>query len=176
MLKARFQRWCKCQQGVTAIEFALLAVPFVLIVIGIIELALVNTAGFVLQGAVSDAARLIRTGQVQQAEADPEDMFFEALCDHAGMLLNCDNLQYTVETLDNFADADDADLDENGGLNNQQFDPGSARDIVLIRVVYLYPLLTPLIGEFFSDYPENTKLLMSTIVLETEPYQFDDDE
>lgn len=170
------RRWWKDTEGATAIEFGLLAVPFVFFVVGIIELALMNAAGFVMQGAVSDAARLIRTGQIQQSEeGNPEDLFYEALCDHAGMMLDCSRLQYTVEPLDAFANAEDFDLDEEGNLLDTQFDPGGVRDVVMIRTVYRYRLLTPLIGEFFSNYPGNVRLLMSTIVLETEPYEFEEE-
>lgn len=170
----QLKRWRASRDGVTAIEFALLAGPFILLVMGIIELALMNTSAFILQGAVSDAARLIRTGQVQQSGADPEQMFADELC-RAGLFLECDQIQYTVETLTAFADADAGQVDENGTLLNPQFDPGGSREVVLIRAVYLYPFLTPLIGEFFSDYPGNTRLLMSTIVLETEPYELEEE-
>ena len=164
------------QKGTTAIEFSLLALPFCLFVIGIIELALMFASGFLLQGAVSDAARLIRTGQVQQAGGgDPADMFREALCGHAVALISCDDIQFNVQTLDSFAaQGSDMVFDEDGNLTSQDFDAGGVRDVVLIQVAYLYPLMTPMIGEFFSDYPGNKRLLTSVVVFETEPYQFTD--
>ncbi len=170
--------WSGAREGTTAIEFSLLAVPFVYFVVGIIELSLLFVGSSTLQGAVFDAARKIRTGQVQQAEGDdPEDVFREALCAHATLFLDCDAIQYQVEPLDSFADADDEELelDDDGNLVNQPFDPGGSGDIVMIRVVYLYPMLTPVIGEFFSDYPGNKKLITATVVIETEPYEFDDE-
>jgi len=163
--------WRRNQDGSVAIEFALVAIPFVLIVIGIIELSLMFAANALLQGAVQDAGRLIRTGQVQQSD-DPETMFQTALCNHAGILLNCNQLQYHVTTIASFADADmNPALDEEGNLSESEFFPGGARDIVLIRTIYLYPIMTPLIGQFLSDFSGNRKLLVSTVALETEPYE-----
>ncbi|MCB1555718.1 MAG: pilus assembly protein [Alphaproteobacteria bacterium] len=162
----------KRHDGATAIEFAFLAIPFFLIIIGTIELSLMAASAYVLQGAVSDAARLVRTGQIQQAQADPEGMFFEALCDHASVLLNCDNLQYSVEPLDSFANAAQPDIDEDGNLQDAVFNPGGSKEVVLIRAAYRYSLMTPVIGSIFSDYSGNIRLLLSTIVLETEPYEF----
>lgn len=167
--------WRSDCSAVAAIEFSLMALPFILLVIGIMELSLMFAADSLLHGAVSDAARLVRTGQIQQTDGDPEQMFTDALCHHAGMLLNCDRFQYEVHVLDRFDEADLSPVfDEDGNMASSGFDPGGVREIVLIRVSYLYPLMTPMIGNFFADYPGNQKLLLATTVLETEPYAFQD--
>lgn len=162
--------------GTAAIEFSLLAVPFIFFVLGIIELSILFLNDAVLNGAVYDAARMIRTGEVQQSD-DPETAFREALCDHASLLMNCNALEYRVETLEAFAQADtDLEVDEDGHMNEEDFETGGVSDIVMIRVTYLYPLMTPMIGAFFSDYPNNKKLLMATTVLQAEPYSFEEEE
>lgn len=168
--------WFRRADGTTAIEFSLLAVPFVFFVIGIIELSILFLNDAVLNGAVYDAARMIRTGEAQQSD-DPEQTFREALCGQASLLMDCNELEYRVETLDSFSDADTAlDVDEDGHMTDEDFEAGSVSDIVMIRVSYLYPLMTPMIGQFFSDYPGNKKLLMATTVLQSEPYNFEDEE
>lgn len=168
-----FRKWLHRNDGTTAIEFSLLAVPFVFFVIGIIELSILFLNESMLNGAVYDAARMIRTGQAQQS-GDPETMFADALCDHAGLMLDCNNIEYQVEVLDNFDSADlEPEVDEDGHMVDTPFDAGGISDIVIVRVLYLYPLMTPFIGRFFSDYPDNRKLLMATTVFETEPYDFE---
>jgi Flp pilus assembly protein TadG len=170
-----FRRWRNNNEGVTAVEFSLLAVPFIFFTIGIIELSMMYVAASMLNGAVNDAARMIRTGQVQQAQGQSSlNLFQQALCTTAGILLDCNAFQYQVEKIDSFSDADMSApaFDKNGNLLTQPFDPGGSDDIILIRVVYLYPLMTPFIGALMADYPNNKKLLMSTIVIENEPYQF----
>lgn len=167
--------WQTENEGTTAIEFSLLAVPFVFFVMGIIELSIMFLNQAVLNGAVYDASRMIRTGQVQQS-ADPEQTFSDALCEHASLLMDCAQLEYQVEKLDSFADADiEPVLDEDGHMVAPPFDAGGISDIVIIRVTYLYPFMTPGIGQIFADYGQNRKLLMATTVFESEPYGFEDD-
>lgn len=126
-----------------------------------------------MEGAVYDASRIIRTGQVQDA-ADAEDQFKNAICNHADILLDCSGFQYDVRVLDSFADAaaEETLVDEEGNLVNEGFDAGGVSDIVMIRVSYLYPMMTPLIGDIFGTYANNTKLLVATTVFQTEPYKF----
>ena len=52
-------------RGVTMIEFGLLAVPFFTMIAAILETALVFLASQILDSAVQDASRLVRTGQAQ---------------------------------------------------------------------------------------------------------------
>lgn len=126
-----------------------------------------------MEGAVYDASRIIRTGQIQDA-ADAEDRFRDAICNHAGVLLNCNKFQYDVRVLDSFADAaaEETLVDEEGSLVNEGFDAGGVSDIVMIRVSYRYPMMTPLLGDIFGQYENNTRLLVATTVFQTEPYRF----
>ncbi len=162
-------------EGVTAIEFSLMAAPFMLIVIGIIELSLVYVANSLLMGGVEDVARQIRTGQLQTAD-DPQQAFHDAFCKTSGILIDCNNIQYEVETIATFADADLSppsadDFDDQGNFKTPPpFEPGSSGSLIMVRVLYFYPLVTPLIGQFFSDLPGNKKLMMGTLVFQNEPY------
>lgn len=173
--KPLHRRWQDNEDGATAVEFSLVAIPFMFTIIGIIELALMFMASSVLEGAVNDTTRLIRTGQVQNAEdATPEEFFQQALCDSVPAFLDCREFQYQVYTLDSFSEADDTEpeFDEDGNLQDTEFDVGGSNQIVLVRVTYMYQLITPLIGDFFSDFPNNKRLIMATSVFETEPYEF----
>lgn len=167
-----WNNWRKDEDGAAALEFAFLSIPFFTFLIGIIEVALMIANASVLEGATYDAARLVRTGQVQQG-ADPETMFRSALCDHA-VILDCDDIQFTVTTLNTFGDAEDAvpTFDEDGNMEEEDFDAGGSGDIVMIRVSYLYEMMTPMLGQLFTNYPGRKRLMMSTVVLQTEPYEF----
>jgi len=158
---------------VAAVEFSLIGLPFILMTVGVVEMALVFTSQSVLQNATFSAARLIRTGQLQQGlMGDPEQAFREAVCDFAALAIRCDNIQFTVSRLDDFSDADDMqpEFDEDGNLQNTEFEPGAENDVVLIRVVYNYRITTPVMQQVLSDVGSNRRGLMSTIVLQTEPY------
>lgn len=166
-------RWVRDVSAVAAVEFALVGVPFVIMTMGIVEMALIFTSQSVLQNATFSAARLIRTGQLQQGEmGDPEQAFREAVCDSTALIISCDNIQFTVSALEDFSDADDVvpEFDEEGNLQNPEFDAGAENDVVLVRVVYNYPIATPIMQEVLSDVQGNKRGLMSTIILQTEPY------
>jgi Flp pilus assembly pilin Flp len=166
------KRWLRGEDAATAVEFALVAFPFTYLLIGIVELSIMFAAMSTLDAATNDAARLIRTGQVQQTTGDPQQLFEDLLCSKVSVFLPCDKIQYEVITMSGFSDfaSYPASFDEDGNLESSGFDPGSVDDVVLIRAAYRYPLLTPLLGSAFSDGPNNTKLMITTVVLETEPY------
>jgi len=151
----------------------MVGIPFVLMIVGTIEMAIMFTAQSVLQEATFTAARLIRTGQIQQSEdGDPEEMFRDAVCTFSEMLIPCDDIQFTVQNVPSFADADDnpPEFDEDGNLIDEGFEPGGPSDVVLIRVAYNYPVRTPLMQPVLSNRSGGLRTMLSTMVLQTEPY------
>lgn len=169
--------WKKNEEGATAVEFALVSVPFIFLLLGIIEISLMFVAGANLNSGTNDASRLIRTGQAQQAPGDPENVFRDRLCERVDVFLDCSKLQYEVIPMDNFTDYSqfEATYDEEGNLNSQGFDAGGSSDVILIRVSYRYQLILPMIGNIFSDGPGMTKHLLSTVVLQNEPYDINEE-
>lgn len=163
--------WIKNTDGAAAVEFALISVPFIYLLIGIIEMSFMYVGMTVLDHSTDSASRLIRTGQAQQS-MDAEQTFKDELCQQAKIFLNCNNIQYEVIKLDNFSDYSsyDAVYDTNGDLVSQGFDPGVVNNVVLIRTIYKYPLITPLLAQLMADDGSTTKKFISTVVLETEPY------
>ncbi len=171
----RLNFWRENKKGTTAIEFSLAGVPFILMIIGILEMSLMFTAQNLLESSTNSAARLIRTGQVQQGGG--ESAFSDAVCDLAGILIPCGDIQYQVLPLDDFGAAEDlpdAAFDEEGNLEEQGFDPGGVSDVVIIRVAYKYPIKTPLMQFLLSNNNDSNRLMISTIVLQTEPYEFEE--
>lgn len=170
-LKAPFSRNIN---GSTAVEFALIGVPFLFMMIGIIEIALMFTAQSLLEASTSSAARQVRTGAVQQGGG--EDLFRDELCDFADVLIPCDDIQYQVVSMDEFEDVGDFPdpaFDAEGNLQDQQFDSGGVSDVVMIRVAYKYPIKTPLMQLMLTNNNDSNRILLSTVVLQTEPYEFE---
>lgn len=167
--------WVRKEEGVAAVEFALVGFPFIMLMIGTIELALMFATQSVLHESAFTASRLIRTGQLQQSSAGgQQDMFKDAVCDYAAVFIPCAQIQFEVTTVPTFADAGDPPkFDKDGNMLDTDFDPGKENDIVLVRVAYNYPIMTPLMQPFLAT--NGTKrTLYTTIVLQTEPYQDDD--
>lgn len=167
-------KWAKDDRGTTAIEFSLLAIPFIFLSIGIIELSIMYASASLLEGATGSAARLIRTGQVQQSTGDQIAMFEEALCNYTRVIVNCNDIDYEVIVLDSYSDFEDnpANVDADGNFSSSGVDFGGVSDKILIRTAYRYSMMTPFVGQLLAG-PDNARLFMSTIVLQTEPYEFE---
>src|ERR1700690_1807777 len=88
------RRFVRHQDGAAAVEFALVALPFLALLFAILETALVFFAGQTLEAAAANSARLIMTGQAQSAGYAQAD-FKTAVCANlAGGLFDCTNGVY----------------------------------------------------------------------------------
>ena len=96
-------RFIKDRQGVTAIEFAFVAPPFFIIVLGVLTIAMQFFTILMLEVGVEQAARKLRTGQAQTQGMNLGD-FKTLVCDAAGGAIACDgNLQVLVSSGATFA-------------------------------------------------------------------------
>jgi len=169
--------WRRRRDGAVAVEFALVALPFFMLVIGLLEVSLMYAASVVLEGGTVTAARVIRTGQAQQS-ADPEETFRSLLCENVHSLIPCENLVYEVihPPGNTFEDAADYEpqYDKDGNLKPQGFDAGGSSDVILIRTSYRYHFIMPFMGKLLSSASDMGVTLVSTITLRSEPYEFND--
>src|SRR6478672_1571627 len=81
------------QDGAVAVEMAFVGPPFLMLLRAIFELGLTLTTQSLLDGAARDAARLIRTGQVQ-TKGSPIGTFQTLLCSKMSSLMSvseCDS-------------------------------------------------------------------------------------
>jgi Flp pilus assembly protein TadG len=164
-------RLLRQEDGVAAVEFALVAVPFFALVFAIIETALVFFAGQALQTAATNAARLIFTGQAQSGSYSAST-FKNAVCNSLAAMFNCTSSVYVnVQTYSNFASASIAPPMTNGQLNtnNLSFSPGGPNDVVVVQVYYLWPIYASLL-DHLANQSGNNRLLVATAVFQNEPY------
>jgi Flp pilus assembly protein TadG len=170
------RRWLKKDEGTTAIEFSLMAIPYIFLTLGIVELSIMYASASLLEGATNAAARQIRTGQIQQSEAaDPEEVFRESICNYATVLIDCSQVVIEVQEMESFSDFEELQpqFDEDGNMLSRGFSAGGSSSRVLIRVAYTYNMLSPFIGTLLAG-ADNSIFFMSTIVLQTEPYDFEE--
>ncbi len=167
-LKSLFRK----EDGTTAIEFSMLLFPYMLLTLGILELAIMFTSQSLLEGATSSAARMIRTGELQESGAGNEEQVFQdALCNYARAFINCQNIVVEVKPLNSFYDDITPTYDGDGNIVPDAFDSGGSDQAMLIRTSYRYPMITPIVGPLLMG-PDGSTLFVSTIVLQTEPYDF----
>jgi Flp pilus assembly protein TadG len=171
----KIKSWFIRDDAVAAIEFALAGLPFIIMLVGIVEVCLFFSTAVSMEGATQDAARLIRTGQVQ-ASGNPLQTFEDEMCQQVSGLVNCAGLQYQILPItgNSFSNAETMtpQFDAQGNLLNQGFNPGVSSQDVLVRVVYQYVFLTPFLGRMMTGGAATQALLMSTIVIQNEPYEF----
>ena len=88
--------------------------------------------------------------------------------------MNCNDVIIEVQELDSFADfgSMDVQFDADGNVVSRGVAPGGSDSSVLIRTAYQYQFLTPGVGSLLSG-GDGVVNFISTIVLQTEPYDFD---
>lgn len=165
------RRFARHQKGAAAVEFALVAVPFLALLFAIIETALVFFAGQTLETAASDAGRLVMTGQAQSFS---KDEFKTAVCNYlAGGLFNCSGGVYVnVTTFASFGSVNTAAPVTNGQLNtaNMNYTPGGPNCIVAVQLYYQWPIYVSLLGDNLANLNGGYRLLVATSVFRNEPY------
>lgn len=82
------KRFLKNADGVTAVEFAMVAPVFFFAMGAVIETGLMLFTEYVLQSSVQEAARQVRTGQAQSAGMSASG-FKTEVCDLAGVIMDC---------------------------------------------------------------------------------------
>ncbi len=162
----------RANDGVAAIEFAMVALPFFVLLYAIFDVALIFFATTTLENGIVAAARQIRTGQAQAANMTAEQ-FRTLVCNEINMLLACDaRLALDVRKFSGFNNvALPAALDGDGNLTgDMSFDPGSPGDVVVVRAFYTWPMLTPTGGLNFSNMAGGHHLLEASMAFRNEPF------
>ncbi len=160
------------EDGAAAVEFAMVAAPFLALVFAIMETALVFFAGQALETAAADSARLIMTGQAQ-TKGFNQSKFKEEVCGKIYGLFDCaGGLYVDVKKYNSFASIPVDKPINNGNMNTATgYDPGGPGDIVVVRLMYQWPVYVSLLGLNLSDLNGGKRLLLSTVAFRNEPYQ-----
>ena len=173
-LAERLARFGGAQGGAAAVEFALVATPFFLLLFGIIELAFIFLVSSSLENATAQAARTIRTGELQNGGAATATAFKAAVCAKFGWLQSdcTTNLSVDVRTYPTFASVTAPQVISNGTFNTGAltFAPGGPDDIVVVRTYYQWPLIAPMVSQAMQQLNGGKALLTSTAAFRNEPY------
>ncbi|HEY4115640.1 MAG TPA: TadE/TadG family type IV pilus assembly protein [Rhizomicrobium sp.] len=160
------------RRGATIVEFALIALPFFLLLGSILEVGILFTGSAMLEKATADAARMVRTGQVQGANMN-STQFKNLICNEITPVLSCNGLQVDVESFASFDNITITNpIGSNGNLNGglSSYNAGSAGNIVLVRTFYQWDIMMPLLKPFFSNLSNGDYLLTSTAAFRNEPF------
>jgi Flp pilus assembly protein TadG len=173
------------ERGVTLIEFGILALPFFTLIAAILETSLVFLSSQVLDSAVQDASRLIRTGQMQTGPVADNDLdgFRDKICDGLFDMMVCSDVKVKVSVVSNFSNATvnypiqtGSSCPTTNGVKTcnwtivEGYDPGTGGDVVLVQAFYKWPTLVRLPGFNLQDQIDGTRLLGTVRVFRNEPF------
>jgi Flp pilus assembly protein TadG len=170
----RKRAFIRNEDGATAVEFALVAAPFIALLVGTIQTFLVFFAGQQLQTVVTQTSRLILTGQAQD-QGLSQSAFAQKLCDNVVVLFTCGNIMIDVQAYSSFSAASTGapTLTYNGSgqvSNTWQYNPGDPGQIVVVRAMYQWPVFLGPLGFNLSNLSNGDRLIMASAVFKNEPY------
>ncbi|KKB76720.1 hypothetical protein VW35_18410 [Devosia soli] len=163
-------------RGATAVEFAILAPIFFAVLAAILQTALSFFAAQVLESAMNDTSRAIRTGEALREGWSVAD-FKDNICDRVyGLFGACDDLHVDVRQINSFADATiSVPLDRTctkscTWTEPDRWTPGNASSVMLVQVYYRYPVVLNFGISGAADLPENKRLMSSATIFRNEPF------
>lgn len=165
------RRFIRKNDGAAAVEFGLVAAPFLALVFAILETAVIFFAGQVLETAAADSGRLIMTGQAKALGITGASGFKDEVCKRIYGLFDCSKIQVDVRKYSSLASADLSKPIENGQLKTTLgYDQTAAGDLVVVRLLYEYPVYVSLLGLNLADMGNSKRLIMATSAFRNEPF------
>ncbi len=158
-----FSSLLRSERAGAAVEFALVAAPFLALLVALIQSALVFVAGRELDNIVAQSSRYILTGQPQSTNMTQAG-FASWVCQNTYALFNCSNFMINVQNYASFAAANTATptltFNANGQVTNTwSWSPGSGGDIVVVQVMYQWPIVLGPLGFNLSNLANGNRLL-----------------
>lgn len=183
------RRLWRARRGATLVEFAIAFPVFVLLSIGLIEIAMVLFVTSLMEGGLREAARFGITGFVPDGQTRVERIL-QIVGTHTQGLVDMDEVDITFFVYPSFNDIGQPEpyVDDNGNGSrdsgeaytdvngNGQWDAdmgaaglGGAGDIVLYTLRYDWSLLTGLLDPLMGD-DNGVMQLAASIVVRNEPF------
>lgn len=173
------RNFVRCSEGAAAVEFALVATPFIAMLVAILQTVLVFFAQRVLDEVTEEASRYIMTGQAQTGSIT-QSGFANYLCTSAntsslvGALFTCSNIMINVQNYPSCAVSTTTPTltyNPNGTVsNNWSYSAGNPGDCVVVEVMYLWPVMLGPLNFNLGNQSNGNRLLVSVAVFVNEPY------
>lgn len=173
-LAREISRFACAQHGATAVEFALIAPPFLATLIAILEVAIFLFAQQVLQNAAVEAGRLFMTGQAQNGNTTLSQ-FESDVCPMVQAIFNCSSLMVNVQNYVDFSSANASEptltFNSQGQVTNTwSYDPGTPGEVMVVQLIYQWPIVGGPLGEVLSSLGNGNTEMMGVSAFRVEPY------
>jgi Flp pilus assembly protein TadG len=173
-------RFGRSQGGATAIEFAIIATPFLMLLAAILETALMFWTSQVLEEGVAQASRALLTGQAQTlykgtASANAT-AFKNAICANGPGLIDCTKVTIDVRSYASFASANTgtaASSPVSGGALNTTgygFTQPLPGQIVVVRAVLEYQLIFTEWSSALANLGTGKRAIVASTTFRAEPF------
>lgn len=177
-----FARFRKSQDGTAAIEFAMLALPFFVLVFATIEVFMAFAGEQLLANAVDTMARQVRTGQIKDLT---EEEFRTKFCAQISLMIKCvekedpENTKLyldvrefaTFAAIPNYipkvATALYSDLDP----SDFAYSPGGPQSINIVRAYYRWEVMTDLIRPYITNIRKDGEMPRDYLMVATAAFR-----
>ena len=166
-----FKAFLRDESGATAVEFAIIALPFFTFIIAMIDIGAYMFVERAAKAGVGNFARMIRIGQLPDS-VTAED-FRQCLCrSESFSFFKCDDVQVLMQEVDSWGPPPEPPRDANGDVNftGGGFRPGKPDTIYVITVYTKWPRFTPLGSQAGAAQSDGTHLIRARAAFKTEPY------
>lgn len=165
-------RFLRDEGAAAAVEFALVSTPLVLLLFGTLQVSIMFFAGQALQTFLETTGRAILVGAAQQ-NGYTQAQYKASLCAQLPSLFSCSNLYVDVTTVSSFSNANTTNAkltyDASGNVTNKwNYNLGASGDIVVLRLMYLWPVIGLPPNVTFSNQAGGGRLLLATAVFQNE--------
>ncbi|HWU62550.1 MAG TPA: TadE/TadG family type IV pilus assembly protein [Ensifer sp.] len=158
-------------QGAAAVEFALLVLPFFIIIFVIIQISLMFFIETGLESALTKTARKVRTG-IATTNAWTITSFKSDLCANLALSFGCSsNLLVVASVVTNMGSITTTSPTTNGVLTvTEQYNTGVGGDYVLIHVYLPWKPILPAYNFAGATLKDGTYILGATYLFRNEPF------
>ncbi|ABC89024.1 hypothetical conserved protein [Rhizobium etli CFN 42] len=186
----KFRAVARSRDGAAAIEFALLAIPYFLVIFAILETFIAFAAEELVSNAVDTMSRRMRTGQITYNLGRTTDMsrtqFRQAFCNEISILISCSTseaatpskLYLDVQTFGSFSaiptTIPKVSSDRYADINTAAFKytPGGAGTINMLRAYYRWEIITDLVRPYITTIrPSDGSMPTQYLIIATSAFQ-----
>lgn len=164
----------KDEDGATAVEFGMVATPFLLFVLGILGVGLYYLALISLEYGVESAARKIRTGEAEKGALTVGG--FKSLVCAAAIGIDCSKVTVIIKSEKTWGEIDPPSCLTNGSQTPSSGNAddalskysGSASQVVLVTACYHWKLADSF--KFMKFSASDPTILQAATAFKSEPY------
>jgi len=174
-LTKEISRFVSTRQGATAVEFALIAPPFLAVLIAIFQVTIFLFAQQILQNAAVEAGRLFMTGQAQNAGTTQTQFASNDVCPMVQPVFTCSLLMINVQNYTDFANANASaptlTFNAQGQVTNTwSYDTGTPGQVMVVQLIYQWPIISGPLGYVLPSLGNGHVEMMGVSAFRVEPY------